>query len=92
MNFWLAWRAGRPVGRISAQIDRLAPEHQQGRPASAYAAFMLIETIRHNGARIGARTAELSWMLEDNKALEDILLAINSKPYKTYRIYGKPLS
>ncbi len=24
--FWLAWRGGRPVGRISAQIDRLAPE------------------------------------------------------------------
>ncbi|HUF86118.1 MAG TPA: N-acetyltransferase [Thermohalobaculum sp.] len=23
--FWLAWRGGRPVGRISAQIDRLAP-------------------------------------------------------------------
>lgn len=23
---WLAWRDGRPVGRISAQIDRLAPE------------------------------------------------------------------
>lgn len=24
--FWLAWRDGRPVGRISAQVDRLAPE------------------------------------------------------------------
>lgn len=23
---WLAWRDGRPVGRISAQLDRLAPE------------------------------------------------------------------
>ena len=24
--FWLAWRDGRPVGRISAQFDRLAPQ------------------------------------------------------------------
>lgn len=25
-RFWLAWRDGRPVGRISAQTDRLAPD------------------------------------------------------------------
>ncbi len=26
IGLWLAWRDGRPVGRISAQLDRLAPE------------------------------------------------------------------
>jgi hypothetical protein len=31
--FYLAWRDGRPVGRISAQIDRLASARQPGSPA-----------------------------------------------------------
>ena len=31
IRFWLAYRGGEPVGRISAQIDRLAPE-AEGRP------------------------------------------------------------
>ena len=32
-RFFLAWREGRPVGRISAQIDRLARERSSGSPA-----------------------------------------------------------
>ncbi len=61
----------------------------QGRPLGAYAAFLLIETIRHNGTAMGAKTAELSWMLEDNTALKDILEGIHADPYKTYRIFSK---
>ncbi|MDT8406704.1 MAG: hypothetical protein RQ715_05590 [Methylococcales bacterium] len=64
----------------------------QGRPLGAYAAFLLIETIRHNGTAIGAQTAELSWMLEDNTALQDILEGIHADPYKKYRLYSKSLS
>ena len=35
-GFWLALRGGRPVGRISAQQDRLAPRGADGAPAGHF--------------------------------------------------------
>ena len=41
-SFFLAWRSGRPVGRISAQIDRLARQREPDSPAQ----FGMLEAER----------------------------------------------
>src|SRR5699024_4901110 len=40
----------------------------------------------------GLREVELSWLLEDNRAMRRLVEAIGCEPYKTYRIYGKELA
>lgn len=37
------------------------------------------------------REAEFSWVLEDNDSMNKPLLRLGTTPYKTYRIYQKPL-
>lgn len=54
-------------------------------------ALMAIQTIRESTAARGATGAELSWILEDNHAMRDMLVAIGCEIYKTYRVYEKPL-
>ncbi|MEM6944983.1 MAG: dATP pyrophosphohydrolase, partial [Pseudomonadota bacterium] len=39
-EFWLARRDGRPVGRISAQVDRLSPNHD-GTPVGSFGQIAL---------------------------------------------------
>ena len=34
---------------------------------------------------------ELSWILEDNTRMRHIIEAFGGRPYKTYRIYEKPI-
>jgi hypothetical protein len=36
--------------------------------------------------------AELSWILEDNLPMRRIIESLGGKPYKTYRIYEKPIA
>ena len=40
----------------------------------------------------GAKSAEMSWVLEDNVPMVRLAEAFGSKPYKTYRIYEKPIA
>ncbi len=49
-----------------------------------------IETIKR-GKKQGYVEGELSWILEDNHAMNRALEAIGAKPYKTYRVYRKGL-
>jgi hypothetical protein len=37
------------------------------------------------------RKAELSWILEDNRPVRDIIELVGGRPYKRYRIYEKAL-
>ena len=39
----------------------------------------------------GVKTLELSWILEDNTGMRDILENIGGKEYKTYRLYARKL-
>ncbi|WP_231712381.1 dATP pyrophosphohydrolase [Vineibacter terrae] len=55
-------------------------------------AMMAIDALRENGKRIGMKTAELGWILEDNKATNNIIRSSGGKVYKTHRIYEKALS
>lgn len=53
-------------------------------------AMMFAETLR-KAREIGFVGAEASWILEDNVPLLRLLEAFSAKPYKTYRVYERPV-
>jgi hypothetical protein len=63
----------------------------QNTPLGMALAFMVIDAPRQLGLSRGVRAVELSWILDDNKAMRGILDSIGSRQYKRYRIYGKTL-
>jgi hypothetical protein len=54
-------------------------------------AMMAIDVLRQNGKRLGKKTAELGWILEDNKATNNIIRSVGGVHYKTHRLYEKAL-
>jgi hypothetical protein len=54
-------------------------------------AMMAIDTLRTNGKRLGKTSAELGWILEDNKPTNNIIRSCGGVHYKTHRIYEKAL-
>ena len=54
-------------------------------------AFMVIIAGQPYGISRGIKKVELSWILEDNKGMRDIIESIGGTIYKTYRIYSKDL-
>ena len=55
-------------------------------------AFMVIQAVQAPGIKRGVKKVELSWILEDNKGMNDIIESIGGTVYKTYRIYSKDLT
>ncbi len=41
---------------------------------------------------MGVRRGELSWILEDNRGVRDLIELVGATPYKTYRVYEKTLA
>ena len=60
-------------------------------PLGMALAFMVIDAPRRIGLNRGIKEVEMSWILEDNKAMRGMLDSIGSKQYKRYRIYKKTL-
>nr|WP_256329336.1 N-acetyltransferase [Nitrosomonas sp. Nm33] len=60
-------------------------------PLGMALAFMVINAPRQAGLARGVKEVELSWILEDNKAMRSILESIGCKEYKRYRLYEKTL-
>jgi len=90
--FRLLWRLKvKGVTRTRVPLMGIRKQHQNS-PIGIATALMLIEEIRVNAVAANFTHAELSWILEDNKGMRSILGMVNSKPYKTYRIYGKDLT
>ena len=54
-------------------------------------AMMAIDHLRANGKRLGKTSAELGWILEDNKATNNIIRSVGGVHYKTHRLYEKAL-
>jgi hypothetical protein len=54
-------------------------------------AFSVINGILEPAIKLGVKEMELSWILEDNKGMRNVIEAINGRVYKTYRIYNKKL-
>ncbi len=59
--------------------------------ASAVVPILVIEAMRKRAQAIGMKQVELSWILEDNKAMRSMIESIGGDPYKTYRVYRKAL-
>ncbi len=64
----------------------------QGSPLSAALAFLLVDAVRAPGVRRGIRDVELSWILEDNIRMRNMLESLGGRPSKRYRIYQKELT
>ena len=53
--------------------------------------FLLIDRVRQAAQRRGVETVELSWVLERNRPMRNIIENLGAKAYKRYRLYEKPL-
>ena len=54
-------------------------------------AYSLFADIRKAVGELGMKKLELSWILEDNLIMRNIIEALGGSVYKTYRIYGKDI-
>jgi hypothetical protein len=64
--------------------------HHNGLMGAALA-IMVVERVRRLGVKYGAKEVELSWILEDNMGMRNILESMGGVVYKRYRIFGKDL-
>lgn len=64
--------------------------HQQSLLGTALA-FQLIDQVRQAALRRGVQEVELSWVLERNKPMRNIIESLGGKAYKRYRLYEKAL-
>ncbi len=63
----------------------------QGTLKGTAAALGVIEAVRAYHAGRGVIEGELSWVLEDNVAIQRLIEAVGAVPYKTYRVYEKAI-
>ena len=64
----------------------------QGTLKGAAAALGVIDAIRSYHGPRGVERGELSWLLEDNDGIRQLVETIGGIPYKTYRIYERDLA
>jgi hypothetical protein len=87
----LLWLRNPQTNRMRVPLMGVVKKLQSSRLASQLA-FMMIEYIRRVAVGdLGARTAEIGWILDDNQGMIAIADAIDSKVNREYNIYGKPL-
>jgi len=77
--------------RVRVPLMGVRQRFQNTRQGAAMA-LMLIESVRLACVELGTEWAELSWILEDNVGMRNILDQIGATIYKTYRIYDKALA
>ena len=63
----------------------------QNRPIGMALAYLVIDAVRAALLRRGIMEVEMSWILEDNSGMRNILHSIGSQAYKRYRLYEKSL-
>ena len=88
----LLWRlkiAG--VGSTRVPLMGVKKRYRNHPLMGAGLAMMAIDHLRANGKRIGKTSAELGWILEDNKATNNIIRSVGGVHYKTHRLYEKAL-
>jgi hypothetical protein len=64
--------------------------YQNSRLAAALA-VMVVEAARPPAVKRGVLSAEMSWILDDNVGMRNIIESLGGKAYKLYRIYSKEL-
>lgn len=63
----------------------------QGKPMGAAFAYKIIDMVNSANIDRGVVESELSWILETNPAMLNMLTDMGGQAYKTYRIYERPL-
>ena len=53
--------------------------------------YVLITEVTNNAFKKGIRFGECSWILEDNKKMNNALIKLSGEVYKIYRIYEKEI-
>ena len=91
---WLKLLKGlKPGGVSTGRVPLMGVRKQyQNRPIGMALAFLTIDALRRELWQRGVKEVEMSWILEDNSGMRNILDAIGSDLYKTYRLYEKTLS
>jgi len=88
----LLWRlkvSGVKTARVSLMGVR---QRFQGSRLASTLALMMITSLQTSGLRRGIENIELSWILEGNRGMRNIIESIGGEPYKLYRIYQKDLA
>jgi hypothetical protein len=63
----------------------------QATPMGAALALSVIKSVRDFNFSHGVVDSELSWILARNTRVRHVIEMVGGKPYKTYRVYEKPL-
>lgn len=63
----------------------------QGKPVGPALAYKMIDMMNLENMRLGLQSSELSWILENNERMLNMLTDMGAEIYKTYRIYEKDL-
>ena len=87
----LLWRlkVGHPrSARVPLMGVTRAHQHSRLGPALA---FMVIDAVRGPLHARGVTEVEMSWILEDNRGMRNIIETIGGEAYKRYRVYEKDL-
>jgi len=63
----------------------------QATPIGAALALSVIRSVREFNFSNGVEDSELSWILERNDRVRHVIEMVGGVPYKTYRVFEKPL-
>ncbi len=88
----LLWRLKVKTTRTARVPLMGVRKRYHGRPLGAALGFAVIDAIRLAQKAMGVEHAELSWILEDNLPMRRMIEELGGRPYKTYRVYAKPLN
>lgn len=87
----LLWRL-KVRGISSGRVPLMGVKRSIGGFGARLVPFLIIEAMRQQGLKKGMREIELSWILEDNLPMRQIIETLGGRAYKTYRIYEKSLA
>ena len=76
------------TARVPLMGVRQAFQHSRLGPTLA---FMVIDALRKGLHARGVKDVEMSWILESNDGMRNIIETIGGAAYKTYRVYEKAL-
>ena len=87
----LLWRL-KVVGAKSARIPLMGVRRRyQGSRMGATLAMMVISPLHERARKQGIKEVDMSWILEQNQGMRNIIETVGCDLYKRYRIYQKDL-
>ena len=83
LPYWLGWKVPDACRVVTLGV-------KAGYRGRGIETAMMAEGMR-TCFKLGFRSVEASWILEDNAAVQRVIELFGGKPYKTYRIYERSL-